>query len=258
MLAAFGCNDPKCDDGADESCDDAESDNPTKPSRDDTTESQADAAPSELVSSSAPDAGSWDETEQPYLYCDGGAAALPISDAAEIKASCETAGIGGWWYCFEDGINPSGCTKGELPFDAEREGLCLSGSTTVDPEYVAWGAGVGLTLNEGSGGRRPWNATARNIVGFRIVMTGETNGLKLRVILASSANVRDEDPMIDLAGPGEYEVLFENVFYPGASPRAGEMVDPTALYDAQVMVVGAELATTYDFCLTAISPVYGE
>lgn len=252
LALALGCNGSECDG---ESCEDAEPENPTEPPRE---THEADAATGELASEDAGVDAGGEDTEQPFLYCDGGVSAVPISEVAEVTASCETAGIGGWWYCFQDDINPSGCIEGELPFDPDRSGLCLSGSTTVDPSYVAFGAGVGLTLNQGPNGRRPWNAAARNIVGFRVVLTGETNGLGLRVIFTTSANDRDEDPMIDLPGPGEYEILFENVRYPLASPLAGDPVDPAALYDAQVMVVGAESEGSYDFCLTEFTPVYGE
>src|SRR5690606_1563124 len=199
-----------------------------------------------------------DPTEQRFVECDAGAASLPISEVAAVTASCATAGVGGWWYCFEDGVNPSSCVQGELPYDEERSGLCLSGSTSYDPEYTAFGAGIGVTLNEGSNGRRPWNASLRNIIGFTFVITGETNGLRLRAVFTSSARESDEDPMLDLAGPGTYDVLFDYVVYPGDSKRAGEPIDPTSIYDAQIMVVGAESVGTYDFCLTELRPIYGD
>lgn len=253
-LMALGCNPEKCDESAG-ACEDAETTEPTKP-RDDEAK---DAATGEQTSDSV-DAGGIvdDSTEQPFLYCDGGVSTVPISEVAQVTASCDTAGIGGWWYCFEDGVNPSGCVDGALPFDAERGGLCLKGSTTYDPDYVAWGAGIGLTLNETANGRRPWNAAARNIVGFDVVVTGETNGLSLRVLFTTSANPKAEDPMVDLPGPGEHRVLLQDVVYPLASQRAGEPVDPETLYDAQLMIVGAESEDTYDFCLTQLSPIYGE
>jgi hypothetical protein len=256
VLCTVACNDSKCDSADGASCGDVETEEPSPPK-----DTEEDAAASEVTSDEGPvDAGLADagEPPQPFLDCNARATALPISEVANVTASCETAGIGGWWYCFQDGVNPSGCVDGALPFDPARSGLCLTGSTTYDPEYIAWGAGLGITLNESEGRRRSWNATVRDIVGFKFVITGETNGLSLRVLFTTSANDSAEDPMVDLPGVGEHEVLFENVVYPRDSRRAGEPVDPETLFDAQLMVVGAESEDTYDFCLTELTPIYSE
>lgn len=253
-VAAAACNKDDCEGG---SCADVTNGDETGGEDDDST--TLPTLDSGTVDPDDTDAGSEeDPTEQRFVECDAGAANLPISDVAAVTPSCATAGVGGWWYCFEDGVNPSSCVQGELPYDEKRSGLCLSGETSYDPEYVAFGAGIGVTLNEGAKGRRPWNASVRNIIGFTFVVTGETNGLRLRAVFTTSPRESDEDPMLDLAGPGTYDVLFDYVVYPGESERAGEPIDPTAIYDAQIMVVGAESAATYDFCLTELRPIYGE
>ena len=75
---------------------------------------------------------------------------LPLNETGWIPRECNNVGIQGAWYCYDDGINPSGCTSGTPPFRA-GEGMCLAGSTTLDDTYEAWGAGIGLTLNESGG-----------------------------------------------------------------------------------------------------------
>jgi hypothetical protein len=235
-------------------------------SDDTTTSDDSASANATAIDNLYPDGSATDASSHPVdggaplvLECDGGARdTIPIDAFGVVSAECKD-GIQGSWYCYDDGVNPSGCTPDVVPFDAEESGLCLSGYTTVDFEYLAWGAGIGLTLNDSPRGSRPWNAVARNIVGFTFNVTGDAGELPLRVNFTNSADFGVTPPSILLPGTGQYEVYFADARVPDwAGQNPGDETDATAIYDVQVMVVGAEASDSYDICLTRLSPIYGD
>lgn len=195
------------------------------------------------------------------LSCEeGGAtrATLPIDSTGWVPAECNDA-IQGGWYCYDDGINESGCPNTQPPFDAQQSGMCLNGDTIEDLDFMAWGAGIGLPLNDSPYGKQPWNAQARNIIGFKFVITGDAGSVPLRVNFTNSPSDTDTPPTAELPGVGTYSVLFEDALVPyWAYENADEPTDPTAIYDVQLFVVGGMVNDSYDICLTELSPIYGD
>lgn len=204
------------------------------------------------------DVATGDAGPDSVLNCGGANArdTLPITESGWVLAECND-GIQGGWYCYDDGVNPSGCEDDQVPFDAEQAGMCLEGVTTLDEDFVAWGAGLGLTLNDGLNGPQPWNAAARNIIGFKVVITGDSGGLSLRLAFTNSSDPDVIPPMVYLPGPGEYEVHFDDVAVPDWDFRdPGALTDPTAIYDVQLEISGGVRYVSYAFCLTELTPIY--
>jgi hypothetical protein len=176
-----------------------------------------------------------------------------MDETGWVTNTCNAFGIQGAWYCYDDGENPTSCVEGTPPYLAGV--MCLSGITTRDPTNVAWGGGIGFTLNDPGGGqrKRAFNASAAQIVGFAVTITGETNGLGLRIGFTGSASEDDVAPFVLVPGPGSYKIRFDEAditWQPNAPP-----VDPERIFDVQIQVVGAQAAADYDFCVTELRPI---
>ncbi len=178
---------------------------------------------------------------------------LPIDEGRFVALACNDWGIQGTLSCFDDGVNPSGCVNGVVPFRA-GEGVCLTGNTTQG-NYEAWGAGIALSLNEPVGGPvAAYDAVEHDVVGFQVVITGITNGLPLRIAYNSGSG--GISPFIQVPGEGTWNVLIAQALVPSAwpVPEAGTTPNPRELYYLEVTVVGAQIAADYDFCISAITP----
>lgn len=192
---------------------------------------------------------------------------LPIDAAGWVAADCNSSGIQGAWYCYADGIGTSDCVEGTAPYRAAG-GMCLTGITAVNPamDYSAWGAGIGLSLNEtgemadGSASiKSPYNATTNGVAGFAIKITGSTGDKQIRVGFTGTATPTElPAPFFAVPGPGEYVVMLADALVPADwdVENAGSLPDPTNLYDMQIQIVGGDdPAATYDFCIESVKPV---
>ncbi len=190
---------------------------------------------------------------------------LPIDETGWVARDCNNAGIQGAFYCYDDGINPSGCTSGVAPFTPGM-GMCLQGSTSVDPDFAAWGAGIGLSLNDSgetaamASVKGPFDATANGLLGFNILITGDTGGLPIRIQFTKEAEPTAPSPFVQLPGAGTtpYEIMIADALVPESwMTCTGDecLADPTSLYDIQIQVVGGEDAANYNFCVESITPI---
>jgi hypothetical protein len=193
----------------------------------------------------------------PVAECTGTKDTIAIAENGWVPAECNNFGINGAWYCYDDGVNPSGCTADTPPYDAAQTGMCLKGNTTVDEEFAAWGAGIGFSLNTVDDEKQPWDATANHVLGFKIKIVGEVNDLPLRISFKNEASEDETPPQFQLPGPGDYMVLFDDAAVPDWADEsiAGNPVDPSAIYDVQIQVAGGETAADYEFCVTEFTPI---
>ena len=188
--------------------------------------------------------------------CVGSKDTIAIAENGWVPAECNNFGINGAWYCYDDGVNPSGCTPDTPPFDAAQSGMCLKGNTTEDPDFAAWGAGIGFSLNTVEDEKMPWDAEANHVIGFKVTIVGEVNDLPLRISFKNQAEESETPPQFQLPGPGEYMVLFDDAVVPEwAEEGAGDPVDPSGIYDVQIQVAGGEIAADYEFCVTEFTPI---
>ncbi len=189
--------------------------------------------------------------------CTGSKDTIGIAANGWVPAECNNFGINGAWYCYDDGVNPSGCTADAVPFDATKVGMCLKGNTTEDPDFLAWGAGIGFSLNVVDDVKTAWNATSNHVIGFKIKIEGDTGDLPLRVSYKNEASEDETPPMKELPGPDEYTILFDDAAVPSWADEsiAGNPPNPEALYDIQIQVAGGAVADDYDFCITELTPI---
>jgi hypothetical protein len=184
-------------------------------------------------------------------------ATLPIDASGWVARQCNNRNIQGGWYCYADGVNATSCAMAQAPYRA-GSGMCLSGDTTLDTTFAAWGAGIGLVLNQaGPGGAKtPYNATASGVIGFRVGISGTTGGNPLRIQFTARES-GGTAPFVQVTGPATVDVLLADAQVPPtwAVPEAGMRVNPASIYDLQVQVVGAERAAHYDYCVTSVTPI---
>jgi hypothetical protein len=194
-------------------------------------------------------------------------AALPIDESGWVARECNDHMIQGAFYCYTDNINPTSCPAAAAdgtrppPF-RPNGGMCISGSTTVDPTYAAWGAGLGLSLNDAGSPsfvKSAYNATANGVTGFQILIAGDTGGRPLRVGFTGAAMPTGAQPFVEFAaGSTNLEVAIQDAVVPSSwttDPNAGMVADPANIYDIQVQIPGGDIATNYDFCIAGIQPV---
>jgi hypothetical protein len=192
---------------------------------------------------------------------------LPIDEDGWVAKECNDRGIQGAFYCYDDGVNMTSCpvpaADGTRPPPYRAGGgMCVSGTTTLDPTYAAWGAGIGLSLAD-SGGmpsvKGPYNATANGVTGFHIDITGSTGMLPLRVAYTGSATPEGAQPFVQFpAGATSLDVPIADALVPESwttDPNAGMHADPASIFDLQVQITGGDAASTYDFCIAKVTPI---
>jgi hypothetical protein len=190
---------------------------------------------------------------------------IPVDETGWVARPCTDYGIQGAFYCYDDGVNPSGCTANTVPYTA-GSGMCLTGNTTVDDTYAAWGAGIGFSLNESgevdgaASVKMPFNATAAGVTGFNIKITGDAGGLPIRVNFTKVAAPDGPSPFVAVPGTSTtgYDVLIADALIPASwDACTGDdcLADPTSIYDIQIQVVGGDEAANYNVCVESIVPI---
>ncbi len=222
------------------------------------------ATPGAVTPTPAASAGPAAAPAGPVTCTNADTSTLPIDETGWVARECNNAGIQGAFYCYDDGVNPSGCTPETAPY-VPGSGMCLQGSTTEDPDFVAWGAGIGLSLNDPGemdptgAGKGPFDATANGLLGFSILITGDTGGLPIRVQFTKEANPATS-PFVQVPGASTtpYEILIADALIPETwDTCVGDdcLADPTSLYDVQIQIAGGEEAADYNFCVESITPI---
>lgn len=193
--------------------------------------------------------------------------ALPMVRGGAIRSADNGCGIVGSWYWFKD--SPSAAnpleTKVSSPTDPNVTSVvepggkaCLKGETVLDPEFGAWGAGVGFDFVNSGQGKKAYDATARQIGGFEVTITGEfPQGLRIQFNAPLQAET-EPPPFVSVARAGTYRVRLADAFVPTSwanVSNAGAAVDPTKLGSLQVQVVGGEKSAPFDFCVETIIPL---
>lgn len=190
-------------------------------------------------------------------------ATLPIDETGWVDRTCNNAGIQGAFYCYDDGVNPSGCTADVPPWVPAESGMCLTGNTTVDDTYAAWGAGIGLSLNDTgmtetmASVKSAYSAASNGVLGFSITITGDTGGLPIRIQMPKVADP-ELSPFVEVPGAGSYDIVIADALIPEAWEQctgADCLADANSIFDLQIQVVGGNTAASYSFCVTNITPI---
>ena len=159
-------------------------------------------------------------------------------------------GVQGAFYTFGDG---SSCTPLNPP--CTQAGICLSGTTAVDPSYAKWGCGMGLELNSTGGVDSVKHAYAGTAKCFDYTLTGSSGGNEVRIAFTQSADTTGKvSPYVSIPAFSNGKtgtVCFKDVSCQGQMKCAvGD-----AQYDIQLNVVGGNHAGAYAVCLTRLVPV---
>jgi hypothetical protein len=180
---------------------------------------------------------------------------VPIDSSGWVDVAATGCGIqGAWWWATDDqGTTVDGAIPDSAPYVAGK-GMCLKGKTVADPTYAAWGAIIGLDLNANLG--PGWNATAHNVVGFDVEITGAATA-ELRLELESKSN-RTTSPPFVAAAPGRKVLLVDRAIVPLTwdVPNQGEKADASNLAKLQLKVAGGGPAPAdFDICITRVRPI---
>ncbi|HXT97618.1 MAG TPA: hypothetical protein VN853_15055 [Polyangia bacterium] len=184
---------------------------------------------------------------------------VPIDSTGWDPGSCNEYGIQGAWYCYTDGMTQTNCTTGTPPWNTSSGGMCLSG-TSLGAVANTYGAAIGISLNDSGGTpdvKGSYDATAHNIIGFEVTITGSFSPLDLRFGFKDSSGA-DVAPFYAIIGPGTYQILFSQASVPASwmVTNAGAMVMPTSLTDLQFQIAGDEKAgVDFNFCITSLKPI---
>jgi hypothetical protein len=183
---------------------------------------------------------------------------LPIDSTGYVAAACNEYGIQGSFYCYQDSFGSSSCPANGFPYDSASGGMCIHGTTSTNAS--AYGAGIGLQLNATNGVESAYDATAHQVVGFQLTVTGSTGGDPLEILFAGAASSTLPSPFVIEPGPGSGTVLIADAVVPPvwSVANAGQEANPSQIYALNVQVPASTTTSfVYDFCITAIKPVLG-
>jgi hypothetical protein len=178
--------------------------------------------------------------------------------------------IEGAWYCYADSDGTSDCGgTGAIPYKAASSGMCISGTTSTSTSG-AYGAAIGLVLNQvaqNDADKLSYNATAKNIVGFAITVTGTTGGSVLNVNFPfggkPGVTSTGENPAVTLPGvssgssPITYNVMIADaIISDNTTAFPATTVNASELNDIQVAIPSSDgIAHAYNYCVTKIVPI---
>lgn len=184
---------------------------------------------------------------------------IPIDGTGQFVPDDNVFGVQGRWYWTSDNVgtvlNP---VPPEVPYDASRNGMCLSGSTilnTAANNYAAWGSALGVSLND-SGTKVPYDAASHGFDRIVITTTGSLGGCPLRVGFTTAASSTDPAPFVQLTETGQTEISISDAVVPAnwTVANAGAIANPNAIYDIQFQLSSTEtVACDFDFCVTKVA-----
>jgi len=161
-------------------------------------------------------------------------------------------GLQGAFYTFGDG---SSCTPMNPP--CSTMGICLSGTTAVDPTYAKWGCGMGMELNATGGTPSVKQAYAGPAGCFNYTLMGNSGGNEVRIAFTQTADTTGKiSPYVSIPafnGTKMGTICTKDVTCQGADPTKCALSG--MVYDLQINVVGGNTAGAYNLCLTSLTPV---
>lgn len=186
---------------------------------------------------------------------------LPMPANGFVAANSNGCGITGSWYWYKDKIEGTVTDETDVtlpptagtPVISTGGAVCLEGHTVA--VEGAWGAGIGINLDNPLGTAKTYDLTAHGIGGFEVTVTGEfPQGLRMNFADAT-ANIAA--PFVPMARPGTYRIMLADAFVPIGwdTSVAGTGVVPTAVGQLQFQVVGGQLDKNFKFCVTSVIPL---
>lgn len=204
---------------------------------------------------------------------------IPITADGWVDKACNTCGIQGGFYWYADANTGATLKCGGVPCVAMKPpyaaaapgpGMCISGTSTGSADD--WGAGIGLSFNA-SGGMNSvkgvfdgTKAACGNITGYDITLTGNTNGIPIRIGFKTAEADTAISPFIPVGDPGgqtltlsgSTQIVVNKAVIPADwMSKDPSPADPAHLYDLQIAVAPDSVAAgkAFDLCVTSIKPV---
>jgi len=204
---------------------------------------------------------------------------IPITADGWVDKSCNACGIQGGFYWYADAHTGASlkcggvaCTAMKPPYAAAAPGpgMCISGTSTGSADD--WGAGIGLSFNA-SGGvnsvKSAFDATKAacgKITGFDVTLTGNTNGIPIRVGFKTAESDLAISPFIPVGDPGGQSLTLSGatqlVINKAVIPADWMSTDPSPadpahLYDLQIAVAPDSVVAgkNFELCVTSVKPV---
>jgi hypothetical protein len=159
-------------------------------------------------------------------------------------------GLQGAFYTYGDG---SSCALTNPP--CTPMGVCVSGSTVVDPTYAKFGCGIGLELNSTGGMMSVKKAYTGPTKCFNYTLSGSSGGNEVRMSFTQSADTTGKvSPYVSI--PSISGSKMGTVCLGDVSCQGQAKCSLTgSVFDLQIGVVGGNRAAQYNLCLTSLVPV---
>jgi hypothetical protein len=159
-------------------------------------------------------------------------------------------GLQGAFYTFGD---MSSCTLSDQVCGAT--GVCISGTTAIDPTYAKWGCGIGLELNATGGDASVKQAYTGPATCFKYTLTGSSGGNEVRIAFTQKADTAGVvSPYVSIpafTNGKSGTICVGDVSCQGQT----KCTLGTTPFDLQVNVVGGNTAGAYNVCLSDLQPV---
>jgi hypothetical protein len=175
-----------------------------------------------------------------------------------VAPASNTLGIHGSWFEYSDctdlkNMNCSTVTTPAANSFANVGGkMCTSGHTSTST--AAWGAGIGLELNDGPP-QMPYDTTAHGIKGFCFVLSGATIPSTTIRVAFPTKNNNDNAYFSPVSTLGQHTVLFSDTAQ-GSWVTKTSAFEPTAVMLLQFQIpASAGVAVPWDFCIEGLTAI---
>jgi hypothetical protein len=189
-----------------------------------------------------------------------GCVGVPIvpDETGFVAPGSNSVGIHGSWFVYSDcnDLGGQNCAMVTSPtgtgFANVGGALCTSGTTSS--AMGAWGAGIGLELNDGPP-QQPFDTVAAGIQGFCFQLTGPTlPTTTVRVAFPTQDN-NDNAYFQSVSTVGQHTVLFSNTMQ-GSWVTTPQPFEPTLVTLIQFQIPSSTTATIpWDFCVEGLTAV---
>jgi hypothetical protein len=186
-----------------------------------------------------------------------GVAIVP-DDTGYVAPTSNSVGIHGSWFVYSDCADLKGkdCSTVTTPtgtgFANVNGKICTSGMTST--ATGAWGAGIGLELNDGPP-QQPYDTVKHGVTGFCFELSGATlPSTSIRVAFPTQDN-NDNAYFEAVSTPGVHTVLFSD------TAQGSWVTDKVAFQPSAVMLVQFQIPSSaaapvpWDFCVEGMTAV---
>jgi hypothetical protein len=175
-----------------------------------------------------------------------------------VATGSNTVAIHGSWFEYSDctDLKNVNCSTVTTPpansFPNTGGKMCTSGHTSM--ASGAWGAGIGLELNDGPP-QMPYDTTAHNVIGFCFVLSGTTiPSTGIRVAFPTKNN-NDNAYFEAVTTTGQHTVLFSDTAQ-GSWVTTKSAFEPKLVMLLQMQIPSSTTAPVpWDFCIEGLTAI---